>query len=120
MFQYQKGAIKTALHELTLSYLRSFQYQKGAIKTRVFDLQGRRDDVFQYQKGAIKTRHLFQALIIDHPGFNTKKVRLKRLDVSAADWLHRRFNTKKVRLKQYFWQAVHYAGILVSIPKRCD
>ena len=53
-----------------------FQYQKGAIKTA----QARRHilgrHAFQYQKGAIKTAEAIGASLVG-VRFNTKKVRLK-------------------------------------------
>ena len=79
-FQYQKGAIKTAVvlagdPALLFSFntkkvrlklpvngllgrqVLTFQYQKGAIKTKQAEVhyETRCDDRFQYQKGAIKT-----------------------------------------------------------------
>ena len=75
---------------------RPFQYQKGAIKTRVVASTTIAEIPFQYQKGAIKTRR-FQ----------------------TSGWSGSYFNTKKVRLKQE--EACRpFAGVEISIPKRCD
>ena len=55
LFQYQKGAIKTAARTACGGSVDPFQYQKGAIKTGAGDQAGDLVAHFQYQKGAIKT-----------------------------------------------------------------
>ena len=55
-----------------------FQYQKGAIKTAEWVEQVRGEAMFQYQKGAIKTDAALREASVAACGFNTKKVRLKQ------------------------------------------
>ena len=62
-----------------------FQYQKGAIKTALQLARQVLVQLFQYQKGAIKTYPERACAPIAPVDFNTKKVRLKRAYVACRE-----------------------------------
>ena len=83
MFQFLKGAIKTAKINCVAHLVFGFQFLKGAIKTAALLIDSVANFKFQFLKGAIKTNYLRELNQSKHC-FNSLKVRLRlQFDVAV-------------------------------------